>query len=59
MDTRDGSKIWLVKVKEKLSKEEYVNVNHWMKELGGYYSKFKHAFLFKENPEAKLNMEAA
>lgn len=59
VDTRDGSKIWLVKVKEKLSKEEYINVNHWMKELGGYYSKFKHAFLFKENPEAKLNMEAA
>lgn len=59
VDTRDGSKIWLVKVKEKLSKEEYINVNHWMKELGGYYSKFKHAFLFKENPESKLNMETA
>ena len=58
-DTRDGSKIWLVKIKEKLSKEEYININHWMKELGGYYSKFKHAFLFKENPKEKLNMEAA
>lgn len=58
-DTRDGSKIWLVKIKEKLSKEEYININHWMKELGGYYSKFKHAFLFKENPKEKLNMEVA
>lgn len=26
-----------------------------MKSLGGYYSKFKHAFLFKENPSDKLN----
>ena len=26
-----------------------------MKSLGGYYSKFKHAFLFKENPADKLN----
>lgn len=58
-DTSDESKIWLVKVKEKLSKEEYIHINHWMKELGGYYSKFKHAFVFKENPEEKLNMEAS
>ena len=29
-----------------------------MKSLGGYYSKFKHAFLFKENPADKLNATA-
>lgn len=54
-DTRDNSKIYLVKVAEKLSHEEYLSVNKYMKSLGGYYSKFKHAFLFKENPTDKLN----
>ena len=55
-DTRDGSKIYLVKVVEKLSKEEYIKVNQYIKSLGGYYSKFKHAFLFKEDPSKKLNI---
>lgn len=54
-DTRSGEKIYLVKVAEKLSREEYLSVNKYMKSLGGYYSKFKHAFLFKENPTDKLN----
>lgn len=54
-DTRDNSKIYLVKVAEKLSREEYLIVNKYIKSLGGYYSKFKHAFLFKENPSDKLN----
>lgn len=55
VDTRNGEKIYLVKVAEKLSREEYLTVNKYMKSLGGYYSKFKHAFLFKENPMGKLN----
>lgn len=54
-DTRTGEKIYLVKVAEKLSREEYIAVNKYIKSLGGYYSKFKHAFLFKENPSEKLN----
>ena len=54
-DTRTGERIYLVKVVEKLSHEEYINVNQYIKSLGGYYSKFKHAFLFKENPCEKLN----
>ena len=32
-------------------------MNQYIKSLGGYYSKFKHAFLFKENPCEKLNAE--
>lgn len=55
-DTRTGEKIYLVKVAEKLSREEYITVNKYIKSLGGYYSKFKHAFLFKENPSEKLNI---
>lgn len=55
-DTRTNEKIYLVKVAEKLSREEYITVNKYMKSLGGYYSKFKHAFLFKENPTDRLNV---
>lgn len=55
IDTRTNEKIYLVKVIEKLDKEEYIAVNKYMKSLGGYYSKFKHAFLFKENPCELLN----
>lgn len=55
-DTRTGEKIYLVKVAEKLSREEYIAVNKYIKSLGGYYSKFKHAFLFRENPAEKLNV---
>lgn len=54
-DTRTGEKIYLVKVAEKLNREEYITVNKYIKSLGGYYSKFKHGFLFKENPAEKLN----
>lgn len=54
-DTRTNEKIYLVKVAEKLSRKEYIKVNQYIKSLGGYYSKFKHAFLFKENPTEKLN----
>lgn len=54
-DTRTNEKIYLVKVVEKLSREEYLQVNTYIKSLGGYYSKFKHAFIFKENPQEVLN----
>lgn len=56
VDTRNNEPIFLVKVKEKLEKEEYIKVNQYMKSLGGYYSRFKHAFLFKENPSESLNV---
>ncbi len=55
-DTRNNEKIFLVKVVEKLSREEYDAVNKYIKSLGGYYSRFKHGFLFKENPSNKLNV---
>ena len=57
-DTRDNSKIYLVKAAEKLSREEYIAVNKYIQSLGGYYSKFKKAFLFKEDPTDKLNTAA-
>lgn len=56
IDTRNGEKIYLVKVAEKLSREEYLQVNNYIKSLGGYWSRFKHAFLFKEDPAEKLKI---
>ena len=50
-DTRDNSVIYVVKIKNSLTREEYSEVNKKMRNLGGYYSKFKHGFLFRENPE--------
>lgn len=55
-NTRTNEKIYLVKVAEKLSREDYIKVNKYIKSLGGYYSKFKHAFLFKEYPTKLLNI---
>lgn len=55
VDTRTNEPIYVVKIAEKLNREEYLKVNEYMRSLGGYYSHFKHGFLFKENPEEKLN----
>lgn len=55
IDTRDNSKLFVVKVVEKLDRDEYVKVNNNMKSLGGYYSKFKHGFIFKNDPTNLLN----
>ncbi|MBU5333620.1 hypothetical protein KQI61_15580 [Anaerocolumna aminovalerica] len=54
-DTRDNSKIYVVKVVEKLDREEYITINNNMKRLGGYYSKFKHGFIFKDDPTELLS----
>lgn len=54
-DTRDNSKIYVVKVVEKLSREEYLKVNQYMNSLNSYYSKFKHGFVFKDDPTELLN----
>lgn len=50
VDTRDDSKIYVVKVVDKLDKDEYIEVSKQMKSKGGYYSRFKHGFIFKEEP---------
>lgn len=53
-DTRDGSKLWIVRIVESLSREEYKKENAKMKELGAYYSRFLHGFLFREDPTELL-----
>ncbi len=53
-DTRDGSMLWIVRIKETLDKATYIKENNHMKDLGGYYSKFKHGFIFRFDPTEKL-----
>lgn len=53
-DTRDGSKVWIVRIKEKLDKSAYITENRAMKKRGGYYSKFRHGFIFRFDPTEVL-----
>ena len=54
VDTRDNSKIYVVKLSEKVSREEYQTINNQIKNIGGYYSRFKKGFLFKNDPTEQL-----
>lgn len=56
-DTRDNSPLWVVKIVDKLSREEYITVSEYFKTLKGYYSKFKHGFIFKYDPTNILQGE--
>lgn len=53
-DTRDGSTLWVVRIVETLTKDEYIRINKAMQAIGGYYSKFKHGFIFRFEPSEKL-----
>lgn len=54
-DTRDGSELWIVRINETLDKSAYIAESKAMRERGGYYSKFKHGFIFRFDPTEKLN----
>lgn len=56
-DTRDGSELWLVRINETLTREQYLEENKAMKDRGGYYSKFRHAFIFRVDPTEILKGE--
>ena len=53
-DTRDGSELWIVRIMENLDKVAYIAENKAMKERGGYYSKFRHGFIFRFDPSEIL-----
>ena len=53
-DTRDGSTLWIVRIAESLTRDEYIAENKAMKDRGGYYSKFKHGFVFRFDPSEIL-----
>ena len=48
--TKTGEKIFVVKIVRTLDRSEYLEVAEKMKAIGGYYSRFKHGFIFKEDP---------
>ena len=50
IDTRNNDKIYTVKITDRLDKSEYIKAERYMKSIGGYYSKFKKTFVFKNNP---------
>ena len=55
-DTRDNSTLWVVRLTDKLEREQWKEYNELMKSNKGYYSKFKGGHIFKENPTDKLNV---
>jgi hypothetical protein len=57
IDTRDNSDLWVLKINERLDREEYIKVSENLKTIKGYYSKFKHGFIFHYDPTSKLNGE--
>ena len=52
--TRTGEKIYLVKCLKDLTRDAYINLNQQIKQIGGYYSKFTHSFIFKNDPTEAL-----
>lgn len=57
-DTRDGSELWVVRIEETLDRDAFVSENKAMQERGGYYSKFKHGFIFRFDPTDILSVKA-
>ncbi len=53
--TKTGEDIYLVKIVDTLEREEFLEEKQKLKEMGGYYSKYTHSFVFKEDPSDKLN----
>lgn len=53
-DSRDGSELWIVRIVESLDRTAYQAQNEVMKTLGGYYSKFRHGFIFRADPTQAL-----
>jgi len=54
VDTRDNSPLWVVKLVNKVERNEYKAIADQMKIIDGYYSRFKKGFIFKYDPTTKL-----
>lgn len=53
-DSRDGSELWLVRIAETLDRTAYLAESKAMNDRGGYYSKFRKAFIFRADPTETL-----
>lgn len=54
IDTRDNTPLYVLKLNKTLDKQGFKNIAIQFKYLGGYYSRFKSGFIFKEDPSNKL-----
>ena len=52
--TQTGAKIWIVKPEKELSKTDFAEVKRKLATIQGYYSTFKHGFIFKYDPTETL-----
>lgn len=57
VDTRDGSKLWVVKIKDRVPPSEFAKIKQDMTKQGGYWSRFKGGFIFKKEPTGLMNTE--
>jgi hypothetical protein len=53
IDTRDNSEIFVVKIITKV--DDFNSLRQAISPLGGYYSRFKRGFIFKEDPTEMLS----
>ena len=54
IDTRDNSPLWVVKFTERMEREDFLAMREQIKDLGGYYSRFKRGFIFIFDPTETL-----
>lgn len=54
--TKTHEPLWLVKIKNNLSKEQFTELKHNFAIIKGYYSTFTHSFVFKYDPTDKLKI---
>lgn len=56
MHTKTGAKIWIVSPVAELNKQDFAEVKRKFATLQGFYSSFKHGFIFKYDPTEKLGI---
>ena len=52
--TKTGAKIWIVSPDTELNKTDFLEVKRKLATLQGFYSSFKHGFIFKYDPTDKI-----
>ena len=55
--TQTHAKIWVVKPDKELNRSDFAEVKRKFATLQGYYSTFKHGFIFKYDPTETLQTE--
>lgn len=53
-DTRDNSPLWVLKFNRTLPRSEFLSIKELLRKHNGWYSSFKHGFIFREDPSELL-----